>query len=305
MKKDEPYFQRKFLNYYKTHPFFQGSHFVREVVLQYNFNRTEKIKDEYEPYSQLDFIELDKSGNFHLWEAKILHKDSLKRGHVVGQIMFYDFLFNTFNKEIIRNILVEKGFNEKQIRSKVDADFKFKTWNILVCGGEGWEISAGINPIMWTYPSLREMYFADKCPNLNVFHFYEVTGGFDLKNIWELNTNKPQMLHKEAFIKYLNSEHSYSLNSTISGDEMKGIYLDYLRKKRGITDEHLDILDKVKANDPKQLAVFLKELGISEGEYHAINQAFGECIDEVFGNNHMQKESSRHFNNFIGRDWFK
>ena len=58
------------------------------------------------------------------------------------------------NKLSFGFFLIKNGFDEEIITKKKYEDFHFKTWNILVCGGEGWELCAGINPIMWNYPTL-------------------------------------------------------------------------------------------------------------------------------------------------------
>ena len=96
MKKDEPFFQKEFLKFYKSHPFLCDSFITRELPQFYSFDTPTRVKNEYMPYSITDFIEIDSSGHFHLWEAKMIHSDELLKCKSIGQLLFYDFLFHTY-----------------------------------------------------------------------------------------------------------------------------------------------------------------------------------------------------------------
>ena len=104
MKKDESYYQKEFLKFYKSHPFFCKSYISREIPQYYSFDSPKRVKDEYMPFSITDFIELDSFGNFHLWEAKMLHSDELLKGKAIGQLLFYDFLFHSYPEENLKKL---------------------------------------------------------------------------------------------------------------------------------------------------------------------------------------------------------
>jgi predicted restriction endonuclease len=106
MKKDEPYFQKEFLKFYKNHPFFCGSFMSRELPQFYSFESPGRVKNEYMPYSITDFIEIDSNGHFHLWEAKMIHSDELLKGKAIGQLLFYDFLFHTYPEKKLKELLI-------------------------------------------------------------------------------------------------------------------------------------------------------------------------------------------------------
>jgi hypothetical protein len=295
MKKDESYFQKEFLKFYKNHPFFCKSIISREIPQYYEFDSPERVKDENMPFSITDFIELDSYGNFHLWEAKMLHSDELLKGKAIGQLLFYDFLFQSYPEDNLKKLLIEYGFDESIISNKNFDDFHFKTWNILVCGGEGWELCAGINPIMWNYPTLPEQYFKDSVPNLNLFHFYEVSSGFDIKNIWELSIDNPQNLHIEAFSKFL------ELDTVPNEEEINGYYLDFFNHQHELSNEEIYILNAY--NESKDKAAFLSLQNISLSEIQEINSKFQESLTRM--NSVVDHEAKENFNRFIGRDWFK
>ena len=118
-------------------PLIHGSRFYREVKLQYDME--EGSGGSEMPNASVDFIELDAAGKLHLWEAKLLHSYELISGRVIGQIMFYDWLFRTYQRELLRPHLVESGLNPDEIEgfNNPEEDIRFCSWNILVCGGEG------------------------------------------------------------------------------------------------------------------------------------------------------------------------
>lgn len=295
MKKNESYYQKEFLEFCKSHPFFAASFMSREVPQFYSFDSPDRIKNQFMPFSVSDFIELDSDGYFHLWEAKLLHSDELLKGKVIGQLLFYDFLFQTYPEENIKKLLIENGFDKTTILSMSGEDFYFKTWNILVCGGDGWELCAGVNPIMWNYATLSEQYFNDSTPNLNLFHFYEVSYGFDIKNIWELSIYSPQKLHLEAFSKYL------GLDNFPQEDEMEGYYLDFFNIKYGLTDNQIEIL--MNYNNSEDKKAFLLNTKITIKDIEKINEKFQKSIECLSPS--INKEAEERFNSFIGRKWFR
>jgi hypothetical protein len=300
MKKDEAYFQKEFLNFYKNHPFFKGSFMSREIPQFYSFDSPKRKKDYFMPFSVTDFIEIDADGNFHLWEAKLLHSDELIKGKAVGQLIFYDFLFSTYPETELKELLIKTGFDKEIINKFSFENFNFKTWNILVCGGQGWEISAGVNPIMWNYPSLKESYFQENSPELNVFHFYEVNEGYDLKNIWELSILNPRDLHPDAMCRYLGID---SLPQ--DEEELNRLYLDIVNNEMSIESTDLEILEEYGKLGEEVNNDFLNKYDIDKDYLNNLISVFDDNLKRLFKNEDEELEMHEHFNRFIGREWFK
>jgi hypothetical protein len=155
------------------------------------------------------FIELDKNGRLHLWEAKLLWADDFQKGKVVGQLLFYDWLFQTDEQ---RTWLDVKPCVDIELSIKMrlrNADLKFHSWNVLVCGGKGWELAAGVNPHAWTYTAVKDAYLQDGSPCLAVYHLFHTRVGFAIRNLWQLSINQPHHMHVDSVIAYV--EEGYDL----------------------------------------------------------------------------------------------
>lgn len=185
-------------------PWLAESVFVREVPLRYEIGKTGRSKDKVMPDTLADFIELDKRGSFHLWEAKLLHADEFVKGKVVGQLMFYDWLFRTDETRAWLDLSpcseLSSGLRQKMQAAKL----MFRSWNILVCGGKGWELAAGVNPMAWTYVTVGEDYLKEGGPALSVYHMFHTKKGFALRNLWHLNIHCPQKMHVDSLEAYVN-----------------------------------------------------------------------------------------------------
>lgn len=208
-------YQKKFLEYVRQidpdslhGSYLGGSTFFEEVPLYYDVMKMISQKDVFMPDYRADLVEVDSNLNFHLWEAKIIHADDLIRGKVIGQLIFYDFLVSTYGRQKIVEILLKKGLISEVADAILEKEQKmsFDTWNVLVCGGEGWEIAAGVNPIMYSYPAIGEQYIAKSQASLNIYHFYEIPTGYDLKHIFELSIFYPHNLHPFVYERYLQHE---------------------------------------------------------------------------------------------------
>lgn len=165
--KDEEWYQRKFRELAhgghssRVSPFIRGSKFFPEVPFDYSMTKGRRKPETLG--ASFDFIELDVSGKLHLWELKTLHAYELTSGRVLGQLMFYDWMFRSSNRSYQNMRLRESGIELEKVDEPEDPDkgLQFKSWNILVCGGHGYEIAAGVNPIMWEHNVLSEKYFDD------------------------------------------------------------------------------------------------------------------------------------------------
>ncbi|AFZ60297.1 hypothetical protein H6G54_08020 [Anabaena cylindrica FACHB-243] len=262
----EKFYQKQFLNFIKTVPnnsYLYGSQFIEEVPLRYDTEnsvaRGEDIK--FMPDYRADIIEIDSELNLHLWEAKLLHADDLLKGKIIGQLLFYDFLFSTNPISSNIDILRAKGIDETILNELAKKDsLDFKTWNILICGGQGYEISAGVNPIIWTYVGGLERYLNEGFI-VDTWHFYETQEKYDLKNIWDLSIYKPELLHPDAYQAFLDSKN-------MTEEDWEGIIFQ---------EQWEDAVFN-----------FLESLGIKEEEKENILEAFYNYEEDEIQKNYLE-----------------
>lgn len=179
-------------------PWLEGSIFFREVPLRYDLGKSKPSKDPFMPDTIADFIELDALGRFHLWEAKRLWSDEFQKGKVLGQLLFYDFLFQTDHKRTwlrLKPFADARASIKRRLRA---AEPKFRSWNVLICGGSGWELAAGVNPNAWTYINLNETYFKEDSPPIAVYHLFHTSAGFAVRNLWQLSLNDRAEMHPDS-----------------------------------------------------------------------------------------------------------
>lgn len=182
-------------------PWLSGSLFFRGVPLRYEIGKMKGSKDLEMPDSITDFIELDTQQRFHLWEMKMLGCDEFQKGKVVGQMLFYDWLFTTDNEKTWQSLDPIKS-QSLEVKSRLrTAELRFHSWNVVVCGGEGWELAAGINPHAWTYAILNDTYLAKSAPKVSVYHLFHVSAGLALRNLWQLSINDSKHMHPESLEK--------------------------------------------------------------------------------------------------------
>jgi hypothetical protein len=204
---NESEYQRKFIEVVDTSytqlPWLEGSLFFREVPLRYEIGKTKPEKDGFMPDTFADFIELDKKGRLHLWEAKLLWADDFQKGKVVGQLLFYDWLFQTDEQRTWLDVKPCVDV-ESTIRTRLQStELRFHSWNVLDCGGKGWELAAGVNPHAWTYTAVNESYLRDEAPCLAVYHMFHTQVGFAIRNLWQLSINQPKHMHVDSLISYV------------------------------------------------------------------------------------------------------
>jgi hypothetical protein len=162
-----------------------GSEWCTEVDLFFDTSQSSPNKSTQLPDYRADAIEVDREDRLHLWEAKKLHKRDLLTGKVLGQLIFYDWLATTTSPDPLIRRMRDKGLSEESAQAlRGSATPAFTTWNILVCGGGGWELGAMFNAIYWTYANVSEEYFQSEIP-INVFQFYIVNGQPRLAMIWD------------------------------------------------------------------------------------------------------------------------
>lgn len=176
--------------------------FVPFLELKYNIGKYYKGKEFGMPDIVPDVIEFDANGNFHLWELKRIDNAEAWNGKFFGQLMFYNFLFSTepWNelagrfamrnakknsgvKGDIGKILIHLGaYGAGEVAKAKDKNARFKTWNLVVCGGYGYEIAAGFNPVAWSFWEIAAEYFKEEIPEFQFHQFYKD------ERTWELVT---------------------------------------------------------------------------------------------------------------------
>lgn len=228
-------------------PLIHGSRFYREVKLQYAME--EGSGGSEMPNASVDFIELDAAGRLHLWEAKLLHSYELISGRVIGQLMFYDWLFRTYNRELLRPHLVASGLDPNEIEgfNNSEEDVRFCSWNILVCGGEGYEIAAGINPVMWNHHLVPEDYFTKNAPKVSTFHLYhdqsDDEDGLVVQDIWHISIFNPLQMERNALLAYLQSDENWLYEWRFTENELiLEPRPDFPEDALGLTDDVLENL---------------------------------------------------------------
>lgn len=174
--------------------------FVPFLELKYSVGKYHKAKDFGMPDTVPDLVEFDENGNFHLWELKKIGNPEAWNGKFFGQIMLYDFLFSTepwdelIGRFEMRNEKPNNGvkgdigkivsylasFGDDEVAKDGDKHAFFTTWNLVVCGGEGYEIAAGYNPIAWSFWVMGDEYFDDEKPDFNFHQFYRDKNGWEL-----------------------------------------------------------------------------------------------------------------------------
>ncbi len=191
--------------------------FVPFLELKYNIGKYYKGKEFGMPDTVPDVIEFDEDGNFHLWELKKMDNPEAWNGKFFGQLMFYNFLFSTepwnelLGRFAMRNAKENSGvkgdigkvlghlaeYGDGEVAKDDDKNALFKTWNLVVCGGHGYEIAAGYNPIAWSFWTIADEYFKEDMPDFHFHQFYKD------ERSWELITiPQPSVINEDGLSEY-------------------------------------------------------------------------------------------------------
>jgi hypothetical protein len=190
----ETEYQKQFLK--EISRFYPHHNFFWNFPLEYD-QAGRRIKSVEMPNYSLDFLSISEENKFHIWEFKKLNSEELLRGKVLGQIIFYDFMLKTNSVQQILKKLKDRYNYQSKIKK-----IEIKSWNIVVCGGQGWEIAAGVNPIMWWYCGGVEEYIIDN-RIFKIHHFFHDQTDWDLKDIWDLSVLDPRRMNQYSYNKYL------------------------------------------------------------------------------------------------------
>jgi hypothetical protein len=215
---NENQFQRVFLT--KMASTYPERVYAPHLDLKYEIGKFRKGKSFGMPDTILDVVEFDEDKNFHLWELKLLNSPELWSGKFFGQMMLYNFLFSTepwselcgrfsfsgmkseFRGDVGKILLHLASFGKGQVAKKKDPHASFKSWNVCICGGDGYELAAGYNPVAWSFWIIAEQYFREIVPPLRIWHLFSAEGEFVLTEMKKLNVGKPRSLHPAALKAY-------------------------------------------------------------------------------------------------------
>jgi len=204
-----------------------GHVFAPHVELKYEIGKYSKGKDITMPDTIPDVIEFDEGNNFHLWELKLIKSNEIWNGKFFGQMMLYNYLFSTepwnelagrfavcsekkpeFKGEVGKILMHLSSYDRREIAEESDPNANFETWNLCVCGGNGYELAAGYNPVAWSFWCIAEEYFKETMPELNIWHLFETSDGFVLNQMTDLSVDEPETLHHDALSAYLSLSES-------------------------------------------------------------------------------------------------
>ena len=174
------------------------------------YDETAPKGDAQMPWYFADIVEVDEQGNFHLWELKTLYKsngkgnDQIKRGDVIGQLITYDFIFctaeymengiNTLRNRFLKTAKSKLNqYKDHPLLQKIKRKrrFDFSSINLVICGGYGYEMSAGFGNIIWhLYSGALDCSHVNEnlSKKMHCWHFYQTSNGYDLRNLWELSS---------------------------------------------------------------------------------------------------------------------
>jgi hypothetical protein len=218
----EGHYQKKFIE--ERYKRFPNHVFVPFLDLKYSIGKNYKGRDFGMPDTILDIVEFDESGNFHLWELKKFESPEIWNGKFFGQLMLYNFLFSTepwnelLGRFSYRNNLSNNGIKGdigkilrhlstySELAKAKDKYAKFKTWNVVVCGGDGYEIAAGVNPIVWSLWCIAEEYFQANIPEFHFHQFYQDTNNWNLITLPHANIKTGEGLTEYALNKWNEAE---------------------------------------------------------------------------------------------------
>ena len=194
--------------------------YAPHVQLRYDIGKYSKGKDFTMPDTIPDVIEFDEQHNFHLWELKLITSSEAWNGKFFGQMMLYNLLFSTepWNELLgrfafagqkpdfkgdIGKVLAHLGsYGNGEIAEETDPNADFKSWNLCICGGSGYELAAGYNPVAWSFWIIAEEYFKETMPDFKIWHLFSTQDGFVIKEITELSLYEPSSLHPESLEAY-------------------------------------------------------------------------------------------------------
>jgi hypothetical protein len=215
---NENEYQKEFLAYVSR--IYPKRTYAPHLELKYEVGKYSKGKSLGMPDTILDVVEFDEGNNFHLWELKLLEAGEVWTGKFFGQMMLYHFLFSTepwnellgrftfcgqkadFKGALDKLLTHLVSFGEDEIAKEGDPTATFQSWNLCVCGGHGYEIAEGYNPVSWSFLRMADEYFEKTMPPLRIWHFFQADSGFVLAEMRGLSVYARDGLHPHSRAAY-------------------------------------------------------------------------------------------------------
>lgn len=175
----ETEFQAAFLSYLQSN--FPDNALFAGLELDFDQTTVSRRRDDVMPNVTLDVVTIDSENLFHMWELKLINSPELKTGKFFGQMILYDYLFNSSDKSYLEKQLLKSVVSaEASLRippalenNSEDTQLTFSSWNLCVCGGQVGALDAGNNPIIWTYWVAADLYFKHEAASkIQIWHFF-------------------------------------------------------------------------------------------------------------------------------------
>ena len=181
---------------------------VQELSLRYRMGDYFKGRVFGMPDVSLDIVSLNRKSKFELYELKMLDSQDIWTGKFIGQMLHYNFLFRTecwnelagrfamrarnqgfVHGDIGRILSQLAGCGKGEDYREGDKYARFESLALVVCGGKGYELAAGFNPIIWSFWfEFGEMLKSQKL-KFKVFHAYLENGELEFHNLKKLNVD--------------------------------------------------------------------------------------------------------------------
>jgi hypothetical protein len=138
-----------------------------------------------------DLIEIDGGGRLHLWLFEAVRSPELRGGDMIGRLFAFTQAFSMADSGTLRARIERaarrRRYDTRDLRfRKVLArpQLRFDSWNLVACGGLGCELAGQDDNMMWQlYSPLTRLVGHIK--DVNTWHFYQTSTGFDLRSIWD------------------------------------------------------------------------------------------------------------------------
>lgn len=195
--------------------------FAPHLELRYDIGKYSKGKTFGMPDTILDVVEFDENNDFHLWELKLIESNEVWTGKFFGQIILYNFLFSTepwnelcgrfaysgkkpeFRGDVGKVLMHLASYGKGEVAEDGDPHASFKSWNLCICGGHGYELAAGYNPVSWSFWVIGDEYFQETIPRLNIWHLFSTAESLVLSEMVDLSVDDHSSLHPQALAAYL------------------------------------------------------------------------------------------------------
>lgn len=196
----------------------KGRTVFQELPMRYDIGSYERGASFGMPNCFLDIVLFDEEKRFHIYELKVIGNNEIWTGKFFGQLLLYNFLFRTepwnelagrlvmrakqrpelVNGEIDAPLEHLASFGAGEVADEDDPNASVSSLNLVVCGGEGFELAAGYNPVIWSFWVEFSELLEQQQTDFNIFHFYCDGEDYRFDAIQKLSVDEPNSLTKNA-----------------------------------------------------------------------------------------------------------